>query len=211
MNANNHDLAGAYDTIAAWFDAHRTRTLIEQPYLDALVQALAPGAAILDLGCGTGEPILRYLIERGCAVTGVDASPAMLAIARTRFPDTRLIEADMRTLALDQTFDAVIGWHSLFHLPPADQRAMFATFARLLHPRGILMFTSGSEQGETWSDHGGQMLNHASLDSAEYRRLLEEHGFQVMRHATDDAACGGATVWIAQLRQAGALVRQSGV
>jgi len=200
MNANNHDLARAYDNIATWFDQHRTRTLIEQPYLDALVQALAPGAAVLDLGCGTGEPILRYLLERGCAVTGVDASAAMIAIARTRFPGTRFLVSDMRTLALDQTFDAVIAWHSLFHLPHDDQRAMFATFARLLRPRGILMFTSGSEQGETWSDNGGALLYHASLDSAEYRRLLEEHGFQVMRHAADDAACGGATVWMAQLR-----------
>jgi len=85
---------------------------------------------------------------------------------------------------------------------------MFATFARLLHPRGILMFTSGSEQGETWSDNGGQMLYHASLDSAAYRRLLEEHGFRVMRHAADDAACGGATVWTAQLRQAGAFIQE---
>ncbi|MBD8530696.1 MULTISPECIES: class I SAM-dependent methyltransferase [unclassified Massilia] len=200
MDANKDDLARAYDTIATWFDQHRTRTLIEQPYLDALVQALPPGAAILDLGCGTGEPILHYLRERGCAVTGVDASAAMLVIARRRFPGTRLIKGDMRTLALDQTFDAVIAWHSLFHLPHADQRAMFATFARLLRPRGILMFTSGSEQGETWSDNGGQMLYHASLDSADYRRLLEEHGFQVLRHAADDAACGGATVWMAQLR-----------
>ena len=171
-----------------------------------MIEALPPGAATLDLGCGTGDPILRYLLERGCAVTGVDASPAMLAIARTRFPDTCLIESDMRTLAPGQCFDAVIAWHSLFHLPPADQRAMFATFARLLHPHGMVMFTSGSQQGETWSDNGGQMLYHASLDSAAYRRLLEEHGFQVMRHAVDDAACGGATVWIAQLRQAGAFI-----
>jgi len=200
MDANNHDLARAYDNIAAWFDQHRTRTLIEQPYLEALVQALAPGAAILDLGCGTGEPILRYLLKRGCAVTGVDASAAMIAIARARFPDTRFVVGDMRTLALGQTFDAVIAWHSLFHLPHDDQRAMFATFARLLHPHGIVMFTSGSQQGETWSDNGGEMLYHASLDSADYRRLLEEHGFQVIRHTQDDAACGGATVWIARLR-----------
>ena len=166
-----------------------------------MIEALPPGAAILYLGCGTGDPILRHLLERGCAVTGVDASPAMLAIARTRFPGTRLIESDMRTLALDRKFDAVIAWHSLFHLPPADQRAMFATFARLLHPHGIVMFTSGSRQGETWSDNGGAMLYHASLDSADYRCLLEDHGFQVLQHAVDDAACGGATVWIARLRQ----------
>lgn len=196
----NKDVARVYDEIAGWFDKHRTRELIEQPYLDYLVQALPPGAAILDLGCGTGEPILRFLAGRGFELTGVDASAAMLAIARERFPGTRFLQGDMRDLALDRKFDAVIAWHSLFHLPHEDQRAMFAAFAHLLHPGGLLMFTSGSEHGESWSDNGGQMLYHASLDAGEYRGLLERHGFHLLCHTADDAACGGATVWIAQVR-----------
>lgn len=193
------DTAAAYDRIANWFDANRSRTLIERPYLDFLTRGLAPGAAILDLGCGTGEPILRYLADRDYLVTGVDASAAMIGIARARFPATRLLVADMRTLALGERYDALIAWHSFFHLPPDDQRAMFATFARHLHPGGLLMFTSGSEQGEVWSENGGERLYHASLDAAQYRRLLQAHGFQVLHHAVEDAACGGATVWIARL------------
>jgi ubiquinone/menaquinone biosynthesis C-methylase UbiE len=199
MRAND-DVARAYNKIAAWFDAHRKRTLMEQPYLDYLVQALRPGASILDLGCGTGEPILRFLAERRFEVTGVDASAAMIAIARARFPDTRLLVGDMRGLALDRKSDALVAWHSLFHLPHQDQRAMFGSFAHLLHPGGILVFTSGSAYGETWSDNGGEALYHASLDADEYRSLLAQHGFAVLRHAADDAACGGATVWIAQYR-----------
>jgi hypothetical protein len=59
------------------------------------------------------------------------------------------------------------------------------------------MFTSGSADGETWSDNGGDALYHASLDAGEYPSLLEQHAFAVMQHAADDAAGGGATVWIA--------------
>ncbi len=194
------DVADAYNKIAGWFDENRTRTLIEQSYLDELARALAPGASILDLGCGTGEPIMRYLLERQYEMTGVDASAAMIEIAGTRFPGSRLIVGDMRSVHLDQTFDAVIAWHSLFHLPHDDQRAMFAAFARHLHPGGTVMFTSGSEYGETWSENGGEQLYHASLDADEYRRLLAAHGFDVVHHVMDDAACGGATVWIARLR-----------
>lgn len=200
MRTKAQDVARVYDNIAAWFDEHRTRALIEQPYLDYMVQALKPQASILDLGCGTGEPILRFLAERRFEVTGVDASTAMIAIARTRFPGTRLLVGDMRTLALERKFDALIAWHSLFHLPHDDQRAMFAAFAQWLHSGGILMFTSGSAYGETWSENGGEALYHASLDADEYRRLLAQHGFAVLRHAQDDASCGGATVWIAQYR-----------
>lgn len=198
MNKHADDIAGSYNRIAVWFDNNRTRTLIEKPYLDYLAQALPPGASILDLGCGTGEPILRYLLERGFAVTGVDASAAMIDIARRRFPGTPLLIGDMRTIQLDRSFDAVIAWHSLFHLPPADQRTMFPLFARLLNPGGLLMFTSGGAYGEVWSDNGGEALYHASLDPDEYRALLEEKGLRVIRHAADDPACGGATVWIAQ-------------
>ena len=47
---------------------------------------------------------------------------------------------------------------------------MFATFARLLEPGGLLMFTSGSEHGEVWSQNGGEALYHASLDAADVRQ-----------------------------------------
>ena len=200
MTADGKDVARVYNKIAAWFDATRTRAGIEGAWLDYLARALPPGASILDLGCGTGEPILRFLLERQFTVTGVDASAAMAAIARERFPGTRILVRDMRALAPGETFDAVIAWHSLFHLPHDGQRAMFKTFAHLLNPGGILMFTSGSAHGETWSDNGGEALYHASLDLVEYRSLLEGQGFRVLEHAVDDAACGGATVWIARYR-----------
>jgi 2-polyprenyl-3-methyl-5-hydroxy-6-metoxy-1,4-benzoquinol methylase len=200
MKKQHHEVTGAYDKSAAWFDRNRTRTLIEKPYLDYLAGALQPRASILDLGCGMGEPILRYLVERQFTVTGVDASAAMIELARMRFPGTRLLVTDMRGLLLGQRFDAVLAWHSLFHLPHDEQRAMFTTFAHLLNSGGILMFTSGSEYGETWSDNGGEALYHASLDVKEYRSLLAQHGFELVHHAADDAACGGATVWIAQYR-----------
>lgn len=194
-----NEVAAAYDRIAGWFDRTRTRALIEQPYLDYLTRELKEGACILDLGCGTGEPLLRYLVERQFDVLGVDASAAMIAIARTRFPATRFEVGDMRELNLSGKFDAVVAWHSLFHLAPGDQRAMFETLARILAPGGLLMFTSGSEEGEVWSENGGEALYHASLDTAEYRALLEGHGFSVLQHVENDAACGGATVWIARL------------
>jgi ubiquinone/menaquinone biosynthesis C-methylase UbiE len=198
MDTNDRGIAAAYNRIAAWFDSSRNRALIERPWLEYLAQSLKPGASILDLGCGTGEPILRFFVGRRFAVTGVDASTAMIAIAARRFPGTRFLAGDMRALDLRERFDALIAWHSLFHLPPEDQRAMFGRFAQLLNPGGLLMFTSGSERGEVWSENGGEALYHASLNLAEYRSLLETHGFRIEKHVLDDAGCGGATVWVAR-------------
>ncbi len=187
-----------YDKIASWFDENRSRALIEKHYLDFFTSFLKPNAAILDLGCGTGEPIFHFLIEKGYKVIGVDASRAMVAIAQKRFPESCFYICDMRDLTLNETFDAIIAWHSFFHLPPDDQRLMFKKFAQHMKPDGILMYTSGPKYTEVWSDNAGEQLYHASLDAEEYRNLLNENHFEILHHAINDPACAGATVWIAK-------------
>jgi len=188
-----------YDQIADWFAANRPNGLMEQTYLDLMLSHLSIEASILDLGCGTGMPILNYLLSKKVNVTGVDASKAMLDIAKVNFPDQEFILQDMRQLKLDKKFDGIIAWHSFFHLSAADQPAMFRLFAANLKPNGILLFTSGTKFGESWGMNGGENLFHASLDTSTYKQLLEENGFEVMSHTVDDVNCGGATVWMAKL------------
>ena len=171
---------------------------MERPYLDAVTSRLAPGASVLDIGCGTGEPIARHLIETGFDVTGVDAAPAMIALCRPRFPNAPWIEADMRTLALQRRFDAIIAWDSFFHLDQTEQRAMFPIFQRHIAPAGVLLFTSGPRAGEAIGILYGEELFHASLDLDEYRMLLASCRFRVLHFALEDPKCGGHTVWLAQ-------------
>jgi len=179
-------------------DRGRGKSLMELPYLDSITSLIRPGAALLDLGCGTGEPIARHLIESGYAVTGVDAAPAMIALCRKRFPESAWIEADMRALALGRRFDAIIAWDSFFHLDQDEQRAMFPIFQRHIAPNGLLLFTSGPRAGEAIGKLYGEDLFHASLDPDEYRHLLGRSGFHVLHHAVEDPACGMHTIWLAQ-------------
>jgi cyclopropane fatty-acyl-phospholipid synthase-like methyltransferase len=187
-----------YDKIASWFFENRFTGLMEKPYLDNVLASLQANAAVLDLGCGTGVPILKYLIDKKLNVTGVDASSKMLEIATANFPLTEFVLMDMRLLNLNKKFDAIIAWDSFFHLPASDQPAMFALFEKHLNPNGILLFTSGPEHGEAWGINGGENLFHASLDSSEYERLLKKHRFEVLQHKITDPECCGATVWIAK-------------
>lgn len=46
-----------YDDIAEWFDCARNKSLFERSWLDFLLSHLSENASVLDLGCGTGEPI----------------------------------------------------------------------------------------------------------------------------------------------------------
>ena len=184
----------------AWTGARMKGAFHEQEWLDRFCALMPVGGSVLDAGCGAGEPIAAYLIERGCAVTGVDSSPAMVAMFRARLPGRRALIADMRTLSLPEAFDGILAWDSFFHLDHEDQRRMFAVFRAHAAPRAALMFTSGPAHGEAIGCLGGEPLHHASLDAAEYRRLLDGQDFGVVATVAEDRTCGGRTVWLAQLR-----------
>lgn len=197
-NGERKDVYKVYNKIAHWFAANRPTELMEQNYLDELIALLPPNGKVLDLGCGAGKPIFEYLMHQNIDAIGVDASSTILDIAKANFPQATFILQDMRLLNLGQKFDAIIAWHSFFHLPAADQPEMFRLFEEHLNPNGVLLFTSGSEHGEAWGMNGGENLFHASLAAEEYEALLARHHFKVLRHVVNDPNCGFATIWMAQ-------------
>lgn len=197
-------IIGLYQRHAqAWATARGNQPghrLMEAEWLDRFRGLLPPCPAVLDLGCGTGEPIARHLVEQGCNVTGVDTAPEMIAICKDHMPGQTWCVADMRALSLGRVFDGILAWDSFFHLRHDDQRRMFPVFRQHAAPHATLMFTSGPSHGEAIGTFGGEPLYHASLDAAEYRALLHENGFGVVAHAVEDPACGHHTIWLAQLR-----------
>jgi SAM-dependent methyltransferase len=186
-----------YERHAEAYDRDRGRSLQERAWLDRFLAHVRPGGTILDVGCGMGEPIARHLVERGFRVTGVDASPSMIGRCRARFPGSEWLVADMRAMELGRRFEGVIAWDSFFHLGMDDQRAMFRRFAAHAARGAPLLFTSGPAEGEAIGSYRGQPLHHASLDPAEYERLLGDAGFGVRAYVADDPGCGGHTVWLA--------------
>jgi SAM-dependent methyltransferase len=170
----------------------------ESGWLDRFIAFLPQHATVLDIGCGSGEPIARYLIERGFALQGVDASPTLISVCRVRFPKQCWHVADMRTLALGKKFQGLLAWDSFFHLCHDDQRRMFPIFKLHAAAGAVLMFTSGTAHGEAMGSYHGEPLYHASLAPEVYRTLLEANGFRVEAHVAEDPNCGRHTIWLAQ-------------
>jgi SAM-dependent methyltransferase len=181
-----------------WIESRARSSLFEKPWLDRFRALLPPAGPVLDLGCGSAEPMARYLIELGHAVAGVDSSPAMIDACRRHFPGQEWLVADMRKLSLQRQFSGILAWDSFFHLCHDDQRQMFPVFRAHAAPNAALMFTSGPADGEAIGSFGGEPLYHASLDAAEYRSLLDRNGFRVVAHVVEDPDCGGHTIWLAQ-------------
>jgi SAM-dependent methyltransferase len=121
--------------------------------LHRIIQEASPAAqTLLDVACGTGAHLVE--MQRWYAVEGVDISPAMLAVARTRLPGIPLREGDMRTLDLGRTFDAVTCLFSSigYMTDSGEMRTAVARLATHVAPGGVLIVDGWVRPG-TWRDN----------------------------------------------------------
>ena len=117
------------------------------PILADFAHNLPVGAQILDAGCGAGEPVAHYFVDRGDTVIGIDVSERMLALARLQVPEATFQAMDMRDLAFQSaSFNAITAVYTVFHLPRADHAALFARFAQALKPGGRLLLTLATQE-----------------------------------------------------------------
>lgn len=200
MTDDAERIIALYERHARAWDGLRWKSLFERPWLDRFMVLLPRQGSVLDIGCGSGEPIGRYFIEAGYGVTGADSSAAMIDMCRSRFPAQTWIVADMRKLSLSRRFNGVLAWDSFFHLSQDDQRRMFPVFQAHAATGAPLMFTSGPHVGVAMGTFQDEPLHHASLDPAEYRALLDAHGFGLISYMPEDPSCGGHTIWLARAK-----------
>ena len=168
-----------YDAIADEWHAAR-RNFGARKYVELILSGLAHGARVLDLGCGTGEPIARYVAARGFRVVGLDESEQMLKIARRVVPGAEFVHADMCEMNLDGGFAAVVAWDSVFHVGRERHREVFRKLHGLLDPGGQLLLSAGGTGHEGFtSEMYGRDFFYSAHEPAETLRLLTEEGFVV--------------------------------
>lgn len=159
-----------------------------------LGDALRPGVRVLDVGSGIGGAAFHLAREYGAAVTGIDLSPEMVAIARERSQEegepssVTFVLGDILTMPFDGKFDVVWSRDALMHLP--DKPRLFARLHDLLAPGGRVVITDyargttpGSPEFRAYVEQTGYHLT----DPASYGRLLEGAGFTsvVVEDATE--------------------------
>ncbi|MFN8486074.1 MAG: methyltransferase domain-containing protein [Caldilineaceae bacterium] len=133
---------------------------------------LQPGAAVLDVGCGTGRHAIE-LARRGYAVTGVDLSTGMLAQAKAKAlaagVTVNWIQCDATRFSSDQQFDAAIclcegAFGLLGSQADAIEQplAILSNISRALKPQGKCLFTVLN---------GLKMIRQQSQDDVEQQRF----------------------------------------
>ncbi|RLB60276.1 MAG: hypothetical protein DRI90_14095 [Deltaproteobacteria bacterium] len=99
-----------------------------------------PGAVVLDVGCGTGT-LLELYAAADCEVWGIDASPAMLAVARKRLGrQARLHDGDATAMPYPEgRFDWVVFTFVLHEMALDTRLGVLAEAKRVLHPEGRIL------------------------------------------------------------------------
>jgi SAM-dependent methyltransferase len=147
--------------------------------------------AVLDLATGTGQ-LAAACLEQGLAVTGLDLSPAMLAIAAENNREAvaagraRFVEGDVAGFSLPGPFGLVTAtYDALNHLPNlAALAGCFACVAQVLHPSGVFIFDLNTRDGlrrwenMTVQEHPeGVILNCGVYDEDAGRAYMRVSGF----------------------------------
>src|SRR5690606_32328875 len=183
------DPSNGYERVAAEFLAGRGRapsTAVGTKEVRDWTRTLPHGAAVIDLGCGTGLPITKVLVDEKLNVYGVDAAPSLVAAFRHNLPEVPVAwESVVESSFFNRMFDGVVAWGLLFLLHPEEQRLLIRRVADILVPGGRFLFTSSSATKPlVWND-GMTGLESRLLGAAEYRKLLSEVGLYVTREYED--------------------------
>jgi len=177
------DHSEGWEAIAEEFMANRSMVGAELVRLWAK-EHLAPTASVVDVGCGSGH-IAEVLVDGGFDVSGIDASPTMIAEFARRFPNAKTAcEPAQTSTFFDRTFNAAISIGLLFLLSEPDQIEVLRRTANALKPGGRFLFTAPRHMCEWIDTLTGRPSR--SLGAERYEQLLHENGLRLVGTDTDE-------------------------
>ncbi|KAK4135289.1 methyltransferase type 11 [Trichocladium antarcticum] len=183
----------AYDYIADWYlgwvDGQRSP---RERYADKVLDNAPASPRILELGCGPGIPITRMLLDRGAQVVANDISSKHITMARARCPEATLIAGDMALLDFGPaSFDGVVCFFTIFHLPRAEQKGMLARIHSWLKPGGMFVLNLATvDEEEIYGEFLGQGMFWSSFGVEGSKAMLRDVGFEAVEAEVLEAGDG---------------------
>jgi SAM-dependent methyltransferase len=186
-----------YDRVAdAYARLEGKATWPRARWLGGLLARLPERSRVLDLGCGSGVPVLRAVAAGGHAAVGVDVSAEQIARARTNVPEAELrcgsfLELDVAPGA----FDAVVSLYAIEHVPRETHAGLLAAIRRALRDGGwlLLTFETGDVPGLV-GDWLGAPMYFSHFDAATSVELVRAAGFEVVAARTETQLEGARPV-----------------
>lgn len=190
LQNERREQAEAFDAIGDRYDEafpHKEGQLAAGEWL---TRSLPAGARVLDLGCGTGLPTARQLVDAGFEVVGVDLSSGMLELARTKVPEATFHRLDLADLypggpADLGRFDGVAAFFSLLMLPRAEIPTALRTIHDLLAPGGLFAVSMVEADVDNRTiPFLGNTIRVSGYLREELRKVIETAGFEILEEAS---------------------------
>lgn len=204
-------LKESYDAMASEYNEWTTNHFsIRLEYLNKLLPTLLDEkrpVSVLELGCGCGLPVSEKLLTYpNISVTANDLSSTQITLAKENLKDAgdrvSFLEGDMTKLDLALgSFDAVLAFYSIIHLPRDEQVTLLSSIAKWLKPGGYLLanFSAKESQGielEKWLAEKGWMF-WSGWGRAGTVEKIKEAGLEiVIDEVAEDIVDSTNFVWI---------------
>src|SRR5262245_44719165 len=174
-----------YDAVSVRYDEWSDGETKYSGWLAEIGERIPEGASVLDLGCGSRLPVARDLTFAGCHVIGVDISEVQIQRAKELVPRAEFLQADISSVDFEpESFDAVVSFFALIHLPLDDQPPLLRRIAGWLRPGGLFVATTGywawTGYEDNWLD-GGTPMWWSIADVATYRSWMARAGLVLDR------------------------------
>ena len=194
----------SYDKIAhdylSWTTSFSSPRLT---YLNKLLPLLPPAhsASVLELGCGAGVPCTQILSSHTSSLVAVDISTAQLELAEQNVKggeagagkagEVKFVKSDMHALSFpNESFDAVVGFYSIIHLPREEQAVMMKRIFSWLKPGGYFLANfAATASEESWNENWlveGNGMFWSSWDEGTTLKMVKDVGLEVLE---------GSVVW----------------
>ncbi len=182
---NNKLVKEGYNKVAENYSAQRD-LFKNNKYLGRLVKLLKSGSTILDLGCGSGIPVDKYLVNKGFKVVGIDISEKQVELAKENIPQADYEVKDMADLQWGEyKADAVVSFYAIFHLGRKQHQELFRKINSFLPKEGLILVTMGSSKWEGVEEFHGTKMWWSHYPPEKNNEIIKDAGFKILLDEID--------------------------
>lgn len=192
--------AEAFDAIGKRYDEAFPHKEGQVSAGEWLIRSLPARSRVLDLGCGTGVPTARQMVDAGFEVVGIDLSGGMVKLAREHVPGAKFHQMDIADLRPGGPrdlgrFNAVAAFFSLLMLPRAEIPLALRTIRHLLVPGGLFALSMvEAEADDVPIPFLGTTLRVSGYLREDLHKVIAAAGFDIVEEASYAYAPSGADV-----------------
>lgn len=172
------------EIVNEWHEARKNGSI--SSLLKSFTSKLKLGDHVLDIGCGTGYPITKFLSDQELIITGIDFAENMIKKAKTlNIKNANFITIDFFDFEPKIQFDGIVAFDSLFHFEKNKQKDIYLKVSNILKTKGYFLFTHGKHNHELTNEMFGEKFYYSSLTIDEVKKLLKIANFEIVQLVED--------------------------